>query len=282
MDVILFNPLSRNGKGQKSVEKLSKQLLKQKREFRLVNILEITNIHDFIEENQVVDRFIIIGGDGTLNKLINEVKRKEIIPDICLYRSGTGNDFARSIKHKKGIVSIKEYLRGLPTVSFNDQEKYFLNGVGLGLDGLTVSKVNNSRFRKNKLNYFRHALEAFREHKPGKITIDTKNQTIIVDKAWLVVVMNDKYLGGGMKIAPKANRNNEMLNVVIIKDAPRYLVPFLMPTIYLGIHTMFKKYVKVIETKEVTITSENSTFMQMDGEDYNNINKIIVKKEKNK
>ena len=141
-----------------------------------------------------------------------------------MYQAGTGNDFIRSLKTKKKVVPIKKYVKKLPKVYYQDTSRYFLNGTGAGLDGYIGHLVNTSRFKKNKLNYFRHAFEGFAKFKriAAEITIDGK--TWREEKVWLASIMNSPYYGGGMKVAPHANREVNDIHLVVLKDIPKWLL----------------------------------------------------------
>ena len=276
MDVILYNPLSRNGNNKRIVNKLVKKLNKKNIESEVIDLTKVDNVTDFLEKHEYAKRFIIIGGDGTLNVLANKIYNIDIKQDIYLFKAGTGNDFIRSLSKKKGLVNIKEYLFNLPKVKFLDQEKYFLNGVGLGLDGLVVHKVNNSKYKNNKFNYFRHAFAGFKEFKPLEAEIIINGEVINEKKTWLVSIMNDKFFGGGMKIAPRASRNEDMLDVVVVKKVSKFLLFLIFPTIYLGLHPIFKRYVKIIKTKEVKIKFNKDQYLQIDGEDFPQVKEVEV------
>lgn len=279
MDIIIYNPLSSNGNSIALVKKIKKKLERQKIKVKDYNLLEIENIRQFIDRRQNVKRFILIGGDGTISRFANDIAGLRIKPGIFVYKAGTGNDFIRSLKRRRGFIDIKRFLVDLPKVTVDGESSYFLNGVGLGLDGLVCHKVNTSKKRNNEFNYFRHALEAFREFKPGNSQVILDNDQVLnVDKALFVAVMNSKYFGGGMKIAPKANRSNEDLQVVVINKVPKGLLFFLVPTIYLGLHTLLKKYVRIYNAREVLITFDQPEYMQIDGEDIPGVNQIKVVK----
>lgn len=274
MDVILYNPLSRNGKSIEVVYQLKEKLEKKGRLVQIENLLTIKDVKTFLTSHLQCERFIILGGDGTLNRLVNEIRDIDIKQDIYLLKAGTGNDFLRSInpKNKNDIVDIKKYLKNLPIIKFNNKEKLFLNGVGLGLDGYVCHELNISRNKKNKRNYFKNTFRAFKKYQPkkSKIILDEQHE-IKIEKTWLVSVLNSKYLGGGMKFAPKADRLSEYLYVVIIKDAPKWLISLIFPLIYLGWHQNIKKYVEIHQVKKAEIIFEEPSFLQIDGEDYNEI-----------
>lgn len=271
MNIILYNPLSKSGSNDKRLKKVTKILIKRKEEFKTIDITKIKSVTKFLHDEKDSKRFIILGGDGTLNVIANHIHRYDIKQEIFLFKSGTGNDFARSIKKEKGLMDIKKYLYNLPTVKFNNESHYFLNGAGLGLDGLIAHKVNTSRHKNNKFNYFRHALEAFSEFKAKEVTLEVDGVKKEFEKTWLISVMNDKYLGGGMKIAPRANRNNKSLEVVIVKRASKFVLFLLFPSIYLGLHRFFKRYVEIITANEVKLNFKEPMLLQIDGEVYEDV-----------
>ncbi|MDY0075144.1 MAG: diacylglycerol kinase family protein [Acholeplasmataceae bacterium] len=266
MDIILYNPLSRNGKNEKFIQKIMHKLKLDGRPVVSYNILAIDDVDSFVSGCNEDDRIIVIGGDGTINHLANRIHHMSITQDLCLYQAGTGNDFVRSLKTKEKIVPIKEHIKSLPVIRYQDQDRFFLNGVGAGLDGYIAYLVNHSKYKKNKLNYFRHAFEGFAKFKPMSATIQVDDQTFKENKIWFASMMNSAYFGGGMKIAPKANRQVKDLSIVIIKNIPKWLLFLIFPTIYLGWHTMFKRWVKIISGQHVQITFDKPTYLQVDGD----------------
>lgn len=136
----------------------------------------------------------------------------------------------------------------------------------MGLDGYVGHLVNTSHHKKNKLNYFRQAIKAFGVFQPMEATLELDGNIIKEEKVWLTSVMHGAYYGGGMKVAPKANRNKDYMHVVLVKDVPKWLLVLIFPTIYLGWHTIFKSYISFYQAKDVKITFKEDTHIQVDGE----------------
>lgn len=266
MDILLFNPLSRNGKNPKFISKIVDHLKKQGNEVETYSLLEIHDVDLFVSKLKPDDRIIIVGGDGTINRLVNAINHKVIQQKIYMYQAGTGNDFVRSLKTKEKLVLISPYLDNLPTITYNQRKRSFLNGAGGGLDGYIAYLVNHSHFKKNKINYFRHSFEGFVKFKPvgAKITVDGK--TFHEDKLWLASIMNGSYFGGGMKIAPMANRNEDDLHLIIVKNIPKWLLILIFPTIYFGWHIRFKKFVDCYVGKKISFEMDQPIYLQIDGE----------------
>jgi diacylglycerol kinase family enzyme len=276
MDILLFNPLSRNGNNPKFIDKITKQLNKLGHDVEHVNILDVEDVEAFVKSRHKDDRIILVGGDGTLNHIANRIYGLTYPQDLYMYQAGTGNDFIRSLKTKEKVVFIKPYLEHLPKVSFNNESRYFINGVGLGLDGLVIHFVSHSKYKKNKFNYFRHALEGFRKFKPvsGTFTIDGKSYE--EKKIWFISALNAPFQGGGMKMAPQANREEKNLDLLVITKLSRFLLFLIFPTIYMGKHTIFKKYVKIYKGNDFEVHFDRPTYLQIDGESKADIKDIKI------
>lgn len=266
MDILLYNPLSRNGKKESFIQNIVDQLEETGNIVRKHNILNIEDVTAFVKTLEPDDRLILVGGDGTLNRLANRIYELEYPQQLFMYQAGTGNDFIRSLKTKQKVVLIKPYLKNLPQVTYDGKTSYFLNGSGAGVDGYIGHLVNTSKYKKNKRNYFRHAFQGFIKFKPLKARLDIDGKIVEENKVWLASVMHAPYFGGGMKIAPKASRNEKGLYVVLVKKVPKWLLLIIFPTIYLGWHVIFKRYVSIIKANHVKVEFAQDTYLQIDGD----------------
>ena len=90
--------------------------------------------------------------------------------------------------------------------------------------------------------------------------------------------MQGKYFGGGMKVAPDQDRNSEELTMIVVNNVCTALLVCILPTIYLGQHVHFKKYVKIFKCKEVELRTSEPQFIEIDGDIEPNIDYIKIKK----
>jgi YegS/Rv2252/BmrU family lipid kinase len=270
MYLILYNPISRNGANTNIVEKVVKKMKKKHESVRVKSLLEIEDKKEFLSNLDPETKIIIVGGDGTLNRVANEIRGIENLPEIYLYKAGTGNDFLRSLKNKKKLTRIDQYLINLPNVTFKNEDIVFLNGIGLGFDALVCHTVEESKKKKNKLNFFSSVFKSLKNFQPFdfEVEIDGKRQRFEV--AWFVSIMNSKYFGGGMKIAPKADRESDTLEVVVIHGISKFKLSLFFPLIYLGWHTGIKN-VKVFTGKNIKVFSDLPAYVQIDGDVYDNV-----------
>ena len=107
MYYILYNPLSNGGTCESKAIELENKFKKEEKPHKKINLLEVDNLPKFLDTIPNEDNIIIVGGDGTLYHLTNQIQGYDISNKIILLaKAGTGNDFYRDIKHeeKDGFV----------------------------------------------------------------------------------------------------------------------------------------------------------------------------------
>ena len=81
-------------------------------ELELVEVSKITNYQVFLSGLNNDDYIILCGGDGTINRFVNDTEGIDFTGEILYFPVGTGNDFALDLGHGKGCkpFSLKEYM----------------------------------------------------------------------------------------------------------------------------------------------------------------------------
>ena len=216
MYYILFNPLSSNGASLRQLEKLKKILTKKGVEFDSMDIIEVSkDVDTFLARLSPEDSVVVVGGDGTLHYFANSIRTITNTNDIYLYKGGTGNDFSRDFKGQK-LINITDHIKNLPIVKTDDKEEVFINGCGFGVDGDVCAIVNSSHDKKKGIQYFKKAIGALKAFKPYELELEVDGVRHTYKNVWFLTVTNGKYFGGGMKISPTSDRNDGVLEVIIV------------------------------------------------------------------
>lgn len=276
MDLIIYNPLSKNAKSNVYTHKLVRQYKKNGIPFRLRSVLKIEDIRLYLEDKMHIDNVILLGGDGTINRLVNNIADYDIKQTIYLKSNGSGNDFLRSLvsnDHTPQTVMKATYDNGFQT--------YFMNGVGMGVDGLVATNVNNLP-KKGKFRYMLATLKGLIEYIPEPTVIEANGKTYKFNKTYLVTANNGKFFGGGMKITPDADISSDELDVIIVHTVSKFLILPIFFTIYLGLHTKFKRWVTSFKASKVKVTYTTPQVSQADGEHVNNVISMTVESSKRK
>ncbi|HBD05915.1 MAG TPA: hypothetical protein DCY93_00700 [Firmicutes bacterium] len=271
MKYLLYNPLSNNGKCRKAADKLNKKFNKKGHKTQLLSLIDISSdINSFVNKLETSDEIYVIGGDGTLHHVINSFPLDTLPCKVYYYSAGHGNDFAREYKEK--IINLSEKASRLPYFKIpTGQVVKFINGVGLGVDA-DVCKV----VKDEQKSYISAALTCLKRYQPYSIDINIDGIEHHFDNVFFFVVMNGKYIGGGMKIAPHAKRDDDHLDLLVITSKNyKRLLP-LFPFVFLGWHTKSKKHAHEFKCKKVFAKLSRNQNLQSDGEVISDISEIEV------
>jgi diacylglycerol kinase (ATP) len=271
MFLIIHNPLSNNRKSKKTTSKMVKFFQKQNIPFILRSTLKIQNLNTLLDKNDQITDILYLGGDGSINYLINNVDLTKIKQNIYLSKSGSGNDFLRTLKKiKTGNISIGE-------AKTNTKTTKFINGCGVGIDALVCHYVNNDT-KRNKLSYFVNVFRSVINFKRTELEVTVDGKEYKFKHAYFIAIQNGKYFGGGMRITPKANPTDDTYRICVAYNLNNFIIQLLFISVYLGWHKYIKKRIKLLEGKEIQIKISNDNYFQADGEVIENVNNISVKK----
>ena len=142
---VLYNPHAGNGRGQTAARALTGVLPDDT--LRFWDLTELCDLDTFFDGLPQADAVILAGGDGTLNRFLNDMVRLPLTRDLYYFATGSGNDFFTDIGHQKGDAPclLNPYLTDLPTVEVNGQTHRFLNGVDYGINGYCCQEGDRLR-----------------------------------------------------------------------------------------------------------------------------------------
>ena len=221
---------------------------------------------------------VCVGGDGTINEVVNGLYDSGAIKDVTLgiISTGTGSDYVRTIGIPPYYVDACQRLLN-PTklqvdigvveyANNGDQVKrLFVNFAGLGFDAEVV-RATTQRYK---------ALGGLPAYLLGLLTtlLCYRNRDIILKlddqvqekRVCSVVASNGKYGGGSMLVAPDADPTDGLLDVLTIDDLSKPDLLWSLPRIYKGTHLTHPK-VTMTRARKVEVESRQRIFLQADGE----------------
>lgn len=269
---VLYNPLAGNNTGRDETIKLTKEPSLQEHELLFKDMTEIDNYGTFFASLRENDKIILSGGDGTINRFVNDTANFKIRNEIYYYASGTGNDFVHELGKKKGDTPflLNKYIEDLPTVTVNGKSYKFLNGVGYGIDGYCCEVGDKLRETSDKpINYAGIAIKGLLFHfKPRVATITVDGQKFTYKKTWIAPTMKGKCYGGGMIMAPQQDRLAEdgMVSAMAFHGAGKLKTLIVFPSIFKGEHVKHTDMVAIHRGHEITVEFNMPTALQIDGE----------------
>jgi diacylglycerol kinase (ATP) len=227
-------------------------------------------------------RLVCVGGDGTLNEVVNGImmNAESIRSNVTLgfIPNGTGCDFARTVSIPHDIEQAMDLIVSGHTRSIDlgvlffknhkgrDRCRYFHNIASFGLGGEVSQRVNRTTKTLGPFVSFMWAtLISIFLYGKKKIRIsvndDYKKDMVI----WNVAAANGQYHGGGMWVAPDASVCDNLLNVTVIGDLT-------IPEVFLNLSKLYNGRIydidKVITLtgKKVAAISDDRVLLEVDGE----------------
>ncbi len=198
--------------------------------------------------------FIILGGDGTIQVTLQELKKLESLEEkiLGIIPCGAGDDISKALNIPNKEVAancinnalngntkcIKRVDIGKATLFKSNVKKeiYFLGAVGIGIDGDIIKKLDheliqvknivsyfkgeNNKFMQNigKLIYNISTLYSLVTYNPRNYLVNINNKITTYKKVFSLNVSNVKTSGGGIRICPDAEMNNNYLDVCIVNN----------------------------------------------------------------
>ena len=267
---VLYNPLAGNGKGENAAKKL-KELLNGD-ELTFTDMTKVSDYRALFASMPEDERVIVSGGDGTLNRFINDTEEVAFANPVYYYATGSGNDFLKDIGGNVGDkpVCIDKYLKALPTVDVKGKSYRFINGIGYGIDGYCCEVGDKLRETSDKpINYAGIAIKGLLFHyHPTSATVIVDGVEHKYKKVWLAPTMNGRYYGGGMIPTPKQDRLNKehTVSVMVYYGSGKVKSLAVFPSIFKGEHVNHKEMVEVLSGKEITVRFDSPAALQVDGE----------------
>ena len=262
---------SRSKKSLIELEKIENELKLMMLSYKVLKTSKKKNANDLMNE-VTGDDLIVIGGDGTINEVINNYHGKEFI--YLAY--GSGNDLARSIKFNRNI-EISKLLDSNKYIEYDVgvvNDRKFCSGFDIGFNADIIKRANGSRLKKylGKYIYLLEGVIGIIRLKKYKAKILWDAGKIDTDKLYLLNVMIQPYEGGGIKFAPNATGQDNTFHVMIMENMTVITFIYNYLCLLLKRHDKLKN-IKHIRTHRLIIKT-NQKYFQIDGELVNNTEQL--------
>jgi len=178
---------------------------------------------------------IAVGGDGALHHVLQDLDLDKQV--LGLIPDGTGNDLARAMGLPKGFLNCISHLastKPTPTDYGTVGSVRFHNSAGFGIDSMTLALRERSRglLRFSYFAAFGASLIRLRAH---HLTVKSQTGTRNGRYYW-VLGMNSPYIGGGIKVTPRAVLDDGLLDMFLVHELPKAKLACQLPLIRSGKH----------------------------------------------
>ncbi len=238
-----------------------------------------------LAKNAVAEKtrlLVCVGGDGTLNEVVNGIMMNEasVRSELTLgfIPNGTGCDFIKTVSIPQDIEQTMDLIVSgsvhcidlgvlyLKNHKGRDRCRFFHNIASFGLGGEVARRVNRTTKALGPFVSFMWAtlISIFLYGKKRiQIRVDNDDKKEMV--VWNVAAANGQYHGGGMWVAPDASVCDGLLNVTIIGDLT-------IPEVFLNLSKLYNgriydiDKVMTLKGKKVAAISDDRVLLEVDGE----------------
>jgi YegS/Rv2252/BmrU family lipid kinase len=264
---LIVNPVSGKGKALGLLPKVVEWCQKQGIEFRIYPTAEAG---DGVNQARLAlqagfERLVVLGGDGTINEVGQELVGTEAVMGIL--PGGSGNDFFKMLG--KGIDfenALKIAFLGIPhdvDVGLANSHPFF-NVVGIGFDAQVAAEAAKSKALSGIWVYLKAVFKVWRTYKPLPLEIEL-DRLKLTQNVTLVSVGNGRSSGGGFHLTPQAKFDDELFDICLMDYLPKSKIFTVLPRTIKGTHVRLDG-VRVYRSRRIVIKSTEGFPVHIDGE----------------
>lgn len=219
---------------------------------------------------------IVVGGDGTVNEVVNGILASRQTTELGIVPAGSGNDFACNTLGlpKDPEMAFERAFTG--TAQAVDvgmvNGRFFANSFSVGLDGdiaVAAEKMKRIPFMQGEVLYYsaslRQLLFGYRRCPWLTYALDDAEKAKISTHYVLIAVTNGPTYGAGFRINPTADHRDGRFDICAITHTPLLRALSLLPVVRRGKHEG-QKEVTFSRAQKVYIETRQVANAQMDGE----------------
>lgn len=271
--LVILNPKSGQGSGQDALSVLKSEAEKHDVELEVLTTEGEGDACEFARTHGLedYDAVISIGGDGTLNEVVNGLLRREdeVKVPLGILPMGTGNSLMKDLGCETADDAIQDLFSGKRfsmdafEADVDGEPRYGCNMVGCGLPSAVNHYAEASRAFKSQ-RYNVGVIKALCRYTSVGYEF-TANDS---DKTWtsdFILVSNTQHIGSGIRIAPDAELNDGEMDAVVLGDLPKRSLISLFFKLRKGRH-MQDSNVESMRLSSFSIQAPSPQEINIDGE----------------
>lgn len=275
----IVNPISGKGRGKKVIP-IIKSLQNNKDNIQIIETKYPLHATEIVKKIKVLpDLLVSVGGDGTLNEIINGINTGED-NRITVLPVGSGNDFVKNFNFSKNIKDTLSfihnpsmqkitnvdigYLNFTENASNSIKSHRFINSTGIGFDAQVGYLKQSNKNLTGIISYFYAVIHALFNFNMINVELEF-NKNKILGRKLMVSIGNGISSGGGFYLNPNAIVDDGLLDMSVFDQVTRKRLLTALPM------ALFNKIEKVHEAKlyksdKYKINLKLPAFLHCDGE----------------
>ncbi len=207
---------------------------------------------------------VAVGGDGTINEIVNVLANSGV--KLGIIPTGSGNGLGRHVgipvNAKKAIHIINDCnYEAVDTCKINDF--IFVNAAGIGFDAY-ISEVFNQSKARGSITYIKSIIQHFYSYHKDNYEFEINGEKRKKELLTIAFANSQQY-GNNAYVAPAASIKDGWVDVVFVSSFPFYYWPvFIYKTLTKKLNT--SSYIDIVRRKNFQVRTDNEAHMHVDGD----------------
>jgi YegS/Rv2252/BmrU family lipid kinase len=263
---VLVNPAAAGGKALRVIPDVERELRRLGADYRVVQ--SSSGDHAKVLARQMADAgevAIAVGGDGLVGTLAGALCGSESA--LAIIPAGRGNDFARvlgipSDPAAAARLAVEGTARAVDVGEVDG--KTFVGIASFGIDSDVNRIANDTKLFRGSLVYAIAMLRTLAPWKHAHFTYVVDGQRREMT-GYSVAVANSGVFGGGMRMAPDAEIDDGLLDVVAIEGQSKWQYLRGLPRVFKGTHVQ-NPAVRIERGRRVEVDADRPFTIYADGD----------------
>lgn len=223
-----------------------------------------------------VHRLVAVGGDGTVQEVVNGMLAASHPAELGIVPVGSGNDLARSLglpgdPAEAWRTALGSTVRPIDVAGATNGEgrsRWFASAGGVGFDAQVAAAMAGRRgWQAGRAGYLFTTLVELRRFANRSVYLRLDDGPAEELRVLLIAIANGAFYGGGMRIAPEALPDDGMLDLCVVGDISRLTAVRQLPNLYRGSHVTHAA-VSMRTARSVEIDGDGASTVHLDGEPF--------------
>lgn len=272
--IFLVNPVSGTVKKQGVIQLIKQEAASRGLSYEICNTRADCDYAEVAEKirNGGVTHVVIVGGDGTVNQVVDYLR--ELPVEFGIIPMGSGNGLAYTAGIPRTVIRALNLVAegsSKPVDAFLINGKFSCMLSGLGFDAQVAHEFANKASR-GLLTYTRQTLINYFSCGTYPFEVNANGFSFSTD-AFFISIANSNQFGNKVTIAPEASLNDGLLDVVVVQKMSKYLLPFVVLSQLRGANKTqvlaaeaLKKQIIYFQASSLSIRNPGRAPLHIDGE----------------
>ena len=270
--LVLLNPHAGGGRALRYEPAIRTRIRSDHPGVRFVVTESIQAAHALIGDTAADARIVLVGGDGTVNRMLPAFLGSE--RELAIVPLGSGNDIARALGlHKLTWQKALAHALTAPVsrmdmgqVKFDGRTVQFLACCTSGFDSaVALRALNGPRWLRGLPRYLLATLHELAVLRTWNLTVHSDGKPLRAGVALFASALNTPTFGSGIPITPQASINDGVLNLIVAGRFTRLSTLVMLPKLLIGRHLPDAR-IHTSTFHEMQIDAQSLVPLAVDGE----------------